>query len=225
MENYYLKTITVPIPEDKLVVIRKGERVEYEIDRIYLPEEQNTRVKRKVIGKVDPVQPGRMFPNEFYFELFPDNEVPEEIREEFLRECEIKRQMRVIRRSPEEVVDHVVRGLGVMNSELFRCGGGDLSTALRSARDDIRGAWENGMSYTMLRRVFDEIYYAIEEMAGKFPNEKIEPFKVERINEVLEELRGISPDDGINKYLRLIEEGLTYSDVLLMMKWYKVLPR
>ena len=225
MENYYLKTITVPIPEDKLVVIRKGERVEYEIDRIYLPEEQNTRVKRKVIGKVDPVQPGRMFPNEFYFELFPDNEVPEEIREEFLRECEIKRQMRVIRRSPEEVVDHVVRGLGVMNSELFRCGGGDLSTALRSARDDIRGAWENGMSYTMLRRVFDEIYYAIEEMAGKFPNEKIEPFKVERINEVLEELRGISPDDGINKYLRLIEEGLSYSDVLVMMKWYKVLPR
>ena len=237
MENYYLKTITVPIPEDKLVVIRKGERVEYEIDRIYLPEEQNTRVKRKVIGKVDPVQPGRMFPNEFYFELFPDNEVPEEIREEFLRECEIKRQMKIIRRSPEEVVDHVVRGLGVMNSELFRCGGGDLSTALRSARDDIRGAWENGMSYTMLRRVFDEIYYAIEEMAGKFPNEKIEPFKVERINEVLEELRGafrsppcppsdgISPDDGINKYLRLIEEGLTYSDVLLMMKWYKVLPR
>ena len=26
-------------------------------------------------------------------------------------------------------------------------------------------------------------------------------------------------------YLRLIEEGLTYSDVLLMLKWYKVLPR
>ena len=26
-------------------------------------------------------------------------------------------------------------------------------------------------------------------------------------------------------FLRLIDEGLTYSDVLLMMKWYKVLPR
>ena len=261
MENYYLKTITVPIPEDKLVVIRKGERVEYEIDRIYLPEEQNTRVKRKVIGKVDPVQPGRMFPNEFYFELFPDNEVPEEIREEFLRECEIKRQMKIIRRSPEEVVDHVVRGLGVLGGLSDRCGGGDPSTGLgmtprgnsllsgsltccgqdpstraQSAlgRDDKKG---DGMNYTMLRRVFDEIYYAIEELAGKFPNEKIEPFKMERINEVLEELRGafrsppcppsggISPDDGINKYLRLIEEGLTYSDVLLMLKWYKVLPR
>ena len=214
MENYYLKTITVPIPEDKLVVIRKGERVEYEIDRIYLPEEQNTRVKRKVIGKVDPVQPGRMFPNEFYFELFPDNEVPEEIREEFLRECEIKRQMRVIRRSPEEIADHVVRGLYQMSQEEKDFASADATRAFRSS-------WTFGVQ----RRVFDEIYYAIEELAEKYPNEKIEPFKVERINEVLEELRGISPDDGINKYLRLIEEGLTYSDVLLMMKWYKVLPR
>ena len=30
---------------------------------------------------------------------------------------------------------------------------------------------------------------------------------------------------GPGQYLRLIEEGLTYSDVLLMLKWYKVLPR
>ena len=218
MENYYLKTITVPIPEDKLVVIRKGERVEYEIDRIYSPEEQNTRVKRKVIGKVDPVQPGRMLPNEFYFELFPDNEVPEEIREEFLRECEIKRQMKVIRRSPEEVVDHVVRGLGVLGGLSDRCGGGDPSIAFGMTEGDR-------MSYTMLRRVFDEIYYAVEELAGKYPNEVIVPFKVERINEVLEVLRNCVEDERIKPFLRLIEEGITYSDVLLMMKWYKVLPR
>ena len=45
-------------------------------------------------------------------------------------------------------------------------------------------------------------------------------------------------DDEILPYLRLIEEpeemgedgktvlkGLTYSDILLMLKWYKVLPR
>ncbi len=236
MENYYLKTITVPIPEDKLVVIRKGERVEYEIDRIYLPEEQNTRVKRKVIGKVDPVQPGRMFPNEFYFELFPDNEVPEEVRDEFLRECEIKRQMKIIRRSPEEVVDHVVRGLYQMSQEEKDFASADATRAFRepgaAARSPLKTSTQarfpgasNPWTFGVQRRVFDEIYYAIEELAGKFPNEKIEPFKVERINEVLEELRGISPDDGINKYLRLIEEGLTYSDVLLMMKWYKVLPR
>ena len=220
MGNYYLKTITVPIPVgDKLVVIRKGERVEYEIDRTYSPEEQNTRVKRKVIGKVDPVQPGRMFPNEFYFELFPDNEVPEEVREEFLRACAIKKQMSVIRKNPEEVVDNVMRGLDQMRN--------DTSSGLRPPAWAASGHFEppQGVGYTMLRRVFDEIYYAIEELAGKFPNEVIVPFKVERINEILEALRGSIDDDRIKPFLRLIEEGLTYSDVLLLRKWYKVLPR
>jgi len=144
-----------------------------------------------------------MFPNEFYFELFPDNEVPEEVREEFLRECAIKRQMHVIRQSPEEIVDNVVKGLEKL--EYFSEG--------------------NGMNYTLLRRVFDEIYYAIEELAGKYPNEVIVPFKVERINEILEALRDSIDDDRMKLYLRLIEEGLTYSDVLLLLKWYKVLPR
>ena len=81
------------------------------------------------------------------------------------------------------------------------------------------------MNYTMLRRVFDEIYYAIEELAGKFPNEVVVPFKVERINEVLDEMRKNITDNKMKSFLRLIEEGLTYSDVLVMMKWYKVLPR
>ena len=181
MGNYYLKTVTVPIPfEDKLVVIRKGVRVEYEIDRIYLPEEQNTRVKRKVIGKVDPVQPRRMFPNEFYFELFPENEVPEEVREEFLRACAIKRQMSVIRKNPEEVIDGVVKGLEIL---------GGLSDRPPDPLRPECFCEGDEMNYTMLRRVFDEIYYAIEELAGKFPNEVIVPFKVERINEVLDALR------------------------------------
>ena len=73
-----------------------------------------------------------------------------------------------------------------------------------------------------IRRMFDELYYAIEELAGKFPNEVLDPFKVERINEVLEEMSGLS---SAHRYLRLIEEGLTYSDVLMLMKWYKVMPR
>ena len=225
MGNYYLKTVTVPIPfEDKLVVIRKGVRVEYEIDRIYLPEEQNTRVKRKVIGKVDPVQPGRMFPNEFYFELFPENEVPEEVREEFLRACAIKRQMSVIRKNPEEVIDGVVKGLEIL---------GGLSDRPPDPLRPECFCEGDEMNYTMLRRVFDEIYYAIEELAGKFPNEKIAPFKVERINEVLDALReSIKQERGLSDrplfpfgFLRLIDEGLTYSDVLLLLKWYKVLPR
>ena len=205
----YLREITVPIPWDQgHIVIRRGDTVEYQLDRTYESEDKSTRVQRKVIGKVDPVQPGRMFPNEFYFELFPDNEVPEEVRDEFLRECAIKRQMHVIRQSPEEIVDNVIKGLdqlGGIRPECFN--------------------EEDGMSYTMLRRVFDEIYYAVEELAGKFPNEVIVPFKIERINEVLEALRGSIDDDIIKSFLRLIDKGLTYSDVLLLLKWYKVLPR
>ena len=204
MTGYYLATVTVPIPEDKLIVIRDGKKVEYEVDRTYIGN-RSTRVKRKVIGKVDPVQPGRMFPNEFYFELFPDNKVPEEVREEFLRECAIKRQMHVIRQSPEEIVDNVIRGLSDLRVESEE--------------------WRVERNYTMLRRVFDEVYYAIEELAGKNPNEVIVPFKVERINEVLEALRSGIEDERIRPFLRLIEEGLTYSDVLLLLKWYKVLPR
>ena len=205
MANPILKEMTVPIPEDGSVVIRNGKRVEYQLERIYSPETKDSRVKRQVIGKVDPVQPGRMFPNEFYFELFPDNEVPEDVREDFLRECAIKRQMHVIRQSPEEIVDNVVKGLSELRVESEE--------------------WRVEKNYTMLRRVFDEVYYAVEELAGKYPNEVIVPFKVERINEVLEALRGSIDDEKIKPFLRLIEEGLTYSDVLLMMKWYKVLPR
>jgi hypothetical protein len=215
MTGYYLATVTVPIPEDKLIVIRDGKKVEYEVDRTYIGN-RSTRVKRKVIGKVDPMQPGRMFPNEFYFELFPDNEVSDEVREEFLRECTIKRQMRVIRQSPEEIVDNVVRGLEKL---------GGLSDRPPGPLRPEYFSGSDGMNYTMQRRVFDEVYYAIEELAGKYPNEVIVPFKVERINEVLGALRSSIEDERIKPFLRLIEEGLTYSDVLLLLKWYKVLPR
>ena len=202
----YLREWTVPIPWDQgNIVIRKGDTVEYQLDRTYEPEDKSTRVQRKVIGKVDPVQAGRMFPNEAYFELFPDNEVPVDVRDEFLRECAIKRQMKVIRQNPEEIVDQVVKGLGGMNSEF--------------------GIQNSELKYAMVRRVFDEIYYAIEELAGRFPNEVVVPFKVERINEVLSSLRDSIEDEKMKPFLRLIEEGLTYSDVMLLLKWYKVLPR
>ena len=90
----------------------------------------------------------------------------------------------------------------------------------------------------MLRRLFDDVYYSVEELAGKYPNEVMDPYKAKRINEILERLRQSVDDDGILPYLRLIEEpeetaedgktvlkGLSYSDILLMLKWYKVLPR
>ena len=237
MTGYYLKELTVPIPQnDGRVVIRRGKTVEYELDRTYSQERQDTRVTRRVIVKVDPVNLGRMFPNEMYFQLFPENEVPEEVRDEFLRGCEIKRRMQEIRRSPEEIIEGVVNGL----SELG-CGRnvGDGSLVPHSCNcEKPSPCSEKSLSYVLLRRLFDDIYYAIEELASKYPNEVIAPFKVKQINEVLEEIRKNVDDEGIRPYLRLIEEpeiaeengstmikGLTYSDVLMMLKWYKVLPR
>ena len=244
MDQYYLKELTVPIPEDRLAVIRKGKSVEYETDRIYSPETKNTRVVRRVIGKVDPVNPGRMFPNETYFQLFPENEVPEEVRDEFLRGCGIKRQMQTIRRNPEEIIEGVVNGL----SELRVSNAGDGSLVPHSCncekpspcstRAPFGSNEKSSLSYVLLRRLFDDIYYAIEELASKYPNEVMAPYKVKQINEVLEKIRGNVQDEGIRPYLRLIEEpeeagedgksawkGLTYSDILMMLKWYKVLPR
>ena len=95
------------------------------------------------------------------------------------------------------------------------------------------------MSYILLRRLFDDVYYAVEELAGKYPNEVMASYKVKQINEVLEEIRKNVEDGGMLPYLRLIDEpeetidkegktiwkGLSYSDILLMLKWYKVLPR
>ena len=243
MDQYYLKELTVPIPEDKLVVIRKGKSVEYETDRIYSPETKNTRVVRRVIGRVDPVNPGRMFPNETYFQLFPENRVPAEVRDEFLRGCEIKRQMQTIRRNPEEIIEGVVNGLNEMggfpqgNAHAPRPDSGSR-TARVSAQTPFGSHNIGSLNYVILRRLFDDVYYSVEELASKYPNEVIVPFKVKQINEVLEEIRKNVDDEGIRPYLRLVEEpeiaeengstmikGLTYSDVLMMLKWYKVLPR
>ena len=236
MDQYYLKELTVPIPEDRLAVIRKGKSVEYETDRIYSPETKNTRVVRRVIGRVDPVNPGRMFPNETYFQLFPENEVPEEVRDEFLRGCGIKRQMQTIRRNPEEIIEGVVNGL----SELRVSNAGDGSLVPHSCNCEKPSPCSTRapFGYVMLRRLFDDIYYSVEELAGKYPNEVMASYKVKQINEVLEKIRGNVQDEGIRPYLRLIEEpeeagedgksawkGLTYSDILMMLKWYKVLPR
>ena len=212
--------------------------MEYETDRIYSPETKNTRVVRRVIGKVDPVNPGRMFPNEMYFQLFPENEVPEEVRDEFLRGCEIKRQMQEIRRSPEEIIEGVVNGLSELWAGGRNVGDGSLVPHSCNCEKPSPCSTRAPFGYVMLRRLFDDIYYSVEELAGKYPNEVMAPYKVKQINEVLEKIRGNVQDEGIRPYLRLIEEpeeagedgksawkGLTYSDILMMLKWYKVLPR
>ena len=84
------------------------------------------------------------------------------------------------------------------------------------------------MKYKAFLRVFDEMYYTIEKLAGKYPNEMIVLFRVERINEVLKELRGLSgrslkplrhdifSDDEVK---RLIPKGKTQKEHLLLVGW------
>ncbi len=77
--RYFLISLVVPIPYGQgPVAIRDERTVEFQTERHYELGGQNSRVKRRVIGKIDP---GMMFPNESYFELIPENPVPAEIQE------------------------------------------------------------------------------------------------------------------------------------------------
>ena len=203
------------------------------------------------------MNPGRMFPNEMYFQVFPENEVPEEVRDEFLRGCEIKRQMSAVRSDPDRIIEGVINGLSELRDSGRNVGDGSESGGFpqgnahaprtcglaHRAHQRLPGSFGShnmgSLSYVLLRRLFDDIYYSVEELAGKYPNEVMDPFKVKRINEILDEIRECLEDKNILPYLRLIDEpneitdkegkrlwdGLSYSDILLMLKWYKVLPR
>lgn len=143
--------------------------------------------------------------------------------------------MQTIRRNPEEIIEGVVNGLSELGGSDWSGGDGSLVPYSCKCEKPSRCSVLN---HVMIRRLFDDIYYSVEELAGKYPNEVMAAYKVKQINEVLEKIRGNVQDEGIRPYLRLIEEpeeagedgksavkGLTYSDILMTLKWYKVLPR
>lgn len=75
-EKFVVKIPDVP----GKVTIKKQYAASYvllEIGRIYRPEKKYTNVQRKMIGKVCSDKPGFMIPNNNYFELFPQTEIPE----------------------------------------------------------------------------------------------------------------------------------------------------
>ena len=110
-ENLYLKEYPVEIPFEKYrIVIRKEKWVSLETKRIYNKETKDSRVQRKVIGQVVPLFPGKMYPNENYFSLVP-NDVPAEVRNAFLRRCERKRELAELKKDPERMMRHVDAGL------------------------------------------------------------------------------------------------------------------
>ena len=222
--GYLLKTFSVPIPaEDRRTVIRKGKTVEYEVSREYLPDKKNTRVKRAVIGKLDPMNPGKMFPNERYFELIPENGVPDEIRDAFLTECAWKRDVAEIKRNPNELARRIIRGMNMMAA------GGEMEEMRDCAID-------SGQLDMTLINMFEQLYYYMEELATRFPNDIVDEYKVRVVNDVLTRLRESPRAEGIRERLELIaapveetnekgetrKTGMTFSDVMMMLKWYKV---
>jgi hypothetical protein len=88
--------------------------------------------------------------------------------------------------------------------------------------------------FNMLRGLFNEIYAEINEIKKKTPNGVVNAFKVERINRVLNPLYDLMKDEPYVLYLEFIpeptketsgrittENGLTYSDVILILSQYR----
>ena len=66
--------------ETRKVVFQKRKDVAYvlyEVDRVYVPERKLTLPKRVTVGKRCPDNPEMMWPNEKYYELFPNEPMPE----------------------------------------------------------------------------------------------------------------------------------------------------
>lgn len=88
----YLDTVvSVPDAQGKITYRDKksGTYVEYECERIYIPEKKYTTVSRKSIGKLVDAEQLLMVPNENFLKFFPDVELPEE-KDRSSRSCGLK---------------------------------------------------------------------------------------------------------------------------------------
>lgn len=228
MAHCYLASFTVDIPYDRGPInIRNGKYVRYELERTYSSETHDSRVKRCVIGKLDPANPVKMFPNENYFRLFPNNDVPNEIREAFLRKCEYSREKDRIKKDPDEMIRMVAEEMKMMKEGNNNRG---------EEMPDIK--IKNATDYMIIREMFDKVYYYMDALAEKAPNDIVNLFKVKKINEILAEFRACVRNSHMSQYLQLIDEpreetdeqgnksitGMTYSDAMVLLKWYKSMP-
>ena len=96
---------TVIIPDVKGKIVRKKRAdttyVNYEYDRVYLPEKQYTIPKRTTIGKVCDEDSSLMYPNANYLKFFPDAELPKERDRSWRSSC--------LRIGPYLVIRKIVR--------------------------------------------------------------------------------------------------------------------
>ena len=235
----YLKDYPVEIPFDQYrIVIRKEKWVSMEVERKYNKETGNSRVQRKVIGQVVPLFPGKMYPNENYFSLVVPNSVPADIRDDFLRRCERQRELAELKKDPERMMRQVEAGLRFLQEagrkikmEQKQQDGGpegrDVSGTVQTEESErfwfITDAHE--LEYVM--KVFGDLYNLMEIYASRNPKDTLDGYKAAMFNRILEELKLTMPEHRILQGLETIAapgedgKGMTYSDALMLLTWYK----
>ena len=84
---------------------------------------------------------------------------------------------------------------------------------------------EHELEYAM--KVFSDLYSLMESYTVRNPKDELDEYKVEMFNRILEELKLTMPQHRILQQLELIrgpgeeEDGMTNSDVLMLLTWYK----
>ena len=228
----YLKDYPVEIPFDQYrIVIRKEKWVSLEVERRYNKDTGDSRVQRKVIGQVVPLFPGKMYPNENFFSLVVPNHVPEDIRDAFLRRCERKRELAELKRDPERMMRQVEAGIQFLKEEgrKIKMEQGKATVNPETASGSEEKFWfitdAHELEYVM--KVFGDLYNLMEVYASKNPNETLDGYKAAMFNRILEELKLTMPEHRILQGLELIAapgedgKGMTYSDALMLLTWYK----
>ena len=215
----YLKDYPVEIPFDQYrIVIRKEKWVSLEVERRYNKDTGDSRVQRKVIGQVVPLFPGKMYPNENYFSLVVPNHVPEDIRDAFLCRCERKRELAELKKDPERMMRQVEAGIRFLKEEgrKIKMEQGKATENPETASGSKEKFWfitdAHELEYVM--KVFGDLYNLMEVYASKNPNETLDGYKASMFNRILQGLELIEApgEDG---------KGMTYSDALMLLTWYK----
>ena len=228
----FLKEYMVDIPfNTEKVVIRREKSVTIEVARTYSSETQNSRVKRVTIGQVVPLFPGKMYPNESYFSLVVPNSVPEDVRDDFLCRCERQRELAELKKDPERMMRQVEAGILFLKEEgrKIKMEQGKALENPEAGDGQEEKFWfitdAHELEYVM--KVFGDLYDLMEVYASRNPKDTLDAYKAVMFNRILEELKLTMPEHRILQGLEMIAapgedgKGMTYSDALMLLTWYK----